>query len=384
MSNRDPNKFVLHASRIFLIVIPLLILGCNTTSLSETPQTEPVGVTPKSEAIVEQQTPLIKLTLVIDPPDAAVPLFNPTPLSENDLRFLFGEVVTINVIPQPGWKVKEWVGPVINKGRNKAQVIMDGSQSIGVSLVSETQIVSANPTVIVPVPAIVQDMPTPYPTYTPYPTPTLVPTPYPTYTPYPTPTSVPTPYPTYTPYPTPTSVPTPYPTYTPYPTPTSVPTPYPTPTKALVAQSNSSCPSGSDSGIGLVNFSFSPTTISSTGSPTLELSYQLTTTGSGIDYIDTSFTSPGGDYSASIGYENMMEWGYNSALVSGTPNDGTYKLTWDMSWIDLEGKEGIWNVGDLRVTDMQSDKSEEHRLNTLFSSACLKERGFNIQLVVVP
>ena len=352
MSNRDPNKFVLHASRIFLIVIPLLILGCNTTSLSETPQTEPVGVTPKSEAIVEQQTPLIKLTLVIDPPDAAVPLFNPTPLSENDLRFLFGEIVTINVIPQPGWKVKEWVGPVINKGRNKAQVIMDGSQSIGVSLVSETQMVSANPTVIVPVPAVAQDTPTPYPTYTPYPTPT--------------------------------SVPTPYPTYTPYPTPTSVPTPYPTPTKAFVAQSNSSCPSGSDSGIGLVNFSFSPTTISSTGSPTLELSYQLTTTGSGIDYIDTSFTSPGGDYSASIGYENMMEWGYNSALVSGTPNNGTYKLTWDMSWIDLEGNEGIWNVGDLRVTDVQSDQSEEHQLNTLFSSACLKERGFNIQLVVVP
>ena len=221
---------------------------------------------------------------------------------------------------------------------------MDGSQSIGVSLISETQmsadpntqIVSANPTVIVPAPAIVQDMPTPYPTYTPYPTPT------------------------------------------------SVPTPYPTPTKALVAQSNSSCPSGSDSGIGLVNFSFSPTTISSTGSPTLELSYQLTTTGSGIDYIDTSFTSPGGDYSASIGYENMMEWGYNSALVSGTPNNGTYKLTWDMSWIDLEGNEGIWNVGELRVTDAQSDKSEEHQLNTLFSSACLKERGFNIQLVVVP
>ena len=344
MANRKPLKFVLHASQIFLIVISVLILGCNDNSLNKTPQTEPVGVTPKSEAMVEQQTPLIKLTLVIDPPDTAVPLFNPTPLSENDLRFLFGEVVTINVIPQPGWKVKEWVGPVINKGRNKAQVIMDGSQSIGVSLVSETQIstdhnthiVSANPTVIVPLPAVVQAMPTPYPTYTPYPTPT------------------------------------------------SVPTLYPTPTKAFVAQSNSLCPSGSDSGIGLVNFSFSPTTISSTGSPTLELNYQLTTTGSGIDYIDTSFTSPAGDYSASIGYENMMEWGYNSALVSGTPNNGTYKLTWDMSWIDLEGNEGIWNVGDLRVTDVQSDKSEEHQLNTLFSSACLKERGFNIQLVVVP
>ena len=80
----------------------------------------------------------------------------------------------------------------------------------------------------------------------------------------------------------------------------------------------------------------------------------------------------------------MMEWGYNSALVSGTPNNGTYKLTWDMSWIDLEGNDGIWNVSDLRVTDAQSDKSEEHQLNTLFSSACLKERGFNIQLVVVP
>ena len=344
MANRKPLKFVLHASQIFLIVISVLILGCNDNSLNKTPQTEPVGVTPKSEAMVEQQTPLIKLTLVIDPPDAAVPLFNPTPLSENDLRFLFGEIVTINVIPQPGWKVKEWVGPVINKGRNKAQVIMDGSQSIGVSVVPETQtsadpntqIVSVNPTAIVPVPAVIQDIPTPYPTYTPYPTPTLV------------------------------------------------PTPYPTPTKAFVSQSNPSCPSGSDSGIGLVNFSFSPTTISSTGSPTLELSYQLTTTGSGIDYIDTSFTSPGGDYSASIGYENMMEWGYNSALVSGTPNNGTYKLTWDMSWIDLEGNEGIWNVGDLRVTDVQSDKSEEHQLNTLFSSACLKERGFNIQLVVVP
>jgi hypothetical protein len=47
------------------------------------------------------------------------------------------------------------------------------------------------------------EMPTPYPTFTPYP----ISTPYPTFTPYPTST----PYPTFTPYPTST----PYPTFTP-------------------------------------------------------------------------------------------------------------------------------------------------------------------------
>ena len=194
-------------------------------------------------------------------------------------------------------------------------------------------------------------------------------TPYPTSTAYPTAT----PYPTHTPYPTPTLIPTPYPTLTLYPTPTT------TPTKTL-ADTPASCPSASE--VSLVNFSFSPASVSATGAPIITLIYNLQTTGAGINYIDTTFVSPSGNYYASIAYEDLMiSWGNPT---SGSPQDGVFELTWDMSWIDLKANQGVWAVSEIRIVDQKSNVSEESPFNTLFTQNCLRDKGYNIQLAVNP
>jgi len=147
-----------------------------------------------------------QLDVNIDPKEAASYLLNPSPLGKGG--YSKGTMVTIDILPQPGWQVEEWVGPVFNVDGKTAKIEMDSSQAIAVIL-KLTIPPTATPRLV--------PTATPRPTYTPLPT----------YTPFPTPTA--TPRPTYTPFPTAT----PRPTYTPRPTPTArviFVTPQPTPT----------------------------------------------------------------------------------------------------------------------------------------------------------
>ena len=68
---------------LITIVVTLLAmaLGCTT---------EVVPQESTTETISQKQKPLARLSLVIEPPESAVPLFNPTPLSDDNLSFLFG------------------------------------------------------------------------------------------------------------------------------------------------------------------------------------------------------------------------------------------------------------------------------------------------------
>ena len=126
-----PYKFFIENGLKTLLLATMLCLlamalGCSSTAVPQQADT----TIPTSE----KQRPLARLSLIIEPPEAAVPLFNPTPLSDDNVSFIFGEVVTINLIPKEGWEIIEWIGPVESRGRNQGQITMTSSQSIGVKL----------------------------------------------------------------------------------------------------------------------------------------------------------------------------------------------------------------------------------------------------------
>ena len=126
-----PYKFFIENGLKTLLLTAMLslltmALGCSSTAVPQQADT----TAPTSE----KQRPLARLSLIIEPPEVAVPLFNPTPLSDDNLSFIFGEVVTINLIPKEGWEIIEWIGPVESTGRNQGQITMTSSQSIGVKL----------------------------------------------------------------------------------------------------------------------------------------------------------------------------------------------------------------------------------------------------------
>ena len=53
-----------------------------------------------------------QLDVKIDPKEAATFLLNPSPLGKGG--YPQGMVVTIDILPNEGWEVNEWVGPVFN------------------------------------------------------------------------------------------------------------------------------------------------------------------------------------------------------------------------------------------------------------------------------
>ena len=76
----------------------LLLVGC----ASATPQTQQQPVTPSSEAQLTPRTTSGRI------------LLNPSPVDER--HYVAGITVTIDVIPEPGWVVAEWIGTVTLKG----------------------------------------------------------------------------------------------------------------------------------------------------------------------------------------------------------------------------------------------------------------------------
>jgi hypothetical protein len=103
-------------------------------------------------------------------------------------------VVTIDILPNQGWEVYKWVGPVFEIDGTTAQIKMDSSQAVVVRLKADT---TGPPPTLTPIPPLTQS-PIPPPTLTPIPPPTLTPIPPPTLTPIP-PTLTPIPPPTLTP-----------------------------------------------------------------------------------------------------------------------------------------------------------------------------------------
>ena len=113
---------------------------------------------------------MLSLDVQLKPKEAGTVVLNPSPIGKDS--YVAGITVTIDVIPQPGWVVEEWIGPVFDISGATAYVKMEvSSKSLVVRLTQTRAAGSESPTPTLP--------PTPTPTPTPTPVPTPTPTPAP-------------------------------------------------------------------------------------------------------------------------------------------------------------------------------------------------------------
>ena len=150
-------------------------------------------------------TPLLtyQLEVISDPPEAADFFLQPQPDAEG--AYPAGTTVNINAVPRQGWRIEEWVGPLLFILGERARIDMDSQKTVVVKLTREP-------------------VATPIPTSTRPPAPIATPTPTLPATPEPTRPAATPPIPTATPVTTPT----------PTPTPTALPTPTPQPPPPLL------------------------------------------------------------------------------------------------------------------------------------------------------
>ena len=197
--------------KVAMVSVVCLLLACNPVlplTPSQTAVPANTSVPLLEAAAVSTPTASIlshELEVKADPPETAEFLLNPKPLGDGG--YVSGRTVTIDVLPKPGWKVEEWVGPVHGVSGKTAKIDMDASLTVIVRLVQEKAPTIAPPS-LKPSAALTRslltpDAPIPSPTPTQMPVPTATPTPVPTATPTPVPTATPTPVPTATPAPVP-------------------------------------------------------------------------------------------------------------------------------------------------------------------------------------
>ena len=197
--------------KVAMVSVVCLLLACNPVlplTPSQTAVPANTSVPLLEAAAVSTPTASIlshELEVKADPPETAEFLLNPKPLGDGG--YVSGRTVTIDVLPKPGWKVEEWVGPVHGVSGKTAKIDMDASLTVIVRLVQEKAPTIAPPS-LKPSAALTRslltpDAPIPSPTPTQMPVPTATPTPMPTATPTPVPTATPTPVPTATPAPVP-------------------------------------------------------------------------------------------------------------------------------------------------------------------------------------
>ena len=116
----------------------VLVLGCATT-------------TPLQDAASQSQATTVELEVVVKPKEAATVLLNPSPIGRGG--YVSGMTVTIEVLPQFGWEVEGWAGPVFDVDGNMAQVEMDASKSVVVTMVESIKSLGNIPqTVVIPTP----------------------------------------------------------------------------------------------------------------------------------------------------------------------------------------------------------------------------------------
>ena len=88
----------LFSPRLFFGLFGLLLLmGCNPV----TPQPQPQSVQPQPRSV------MLSLDVQLIPKEAGTVVLNPRPIGKNS--YVAGITVTIDVIPQPGWVVEEWI-----------------------------------------------------------------------------------------------------------------------------------------------------------------------------------------------------------------------------------------------------------------------------------
>jgi len=90
---------------VFLIIILSLVMACAPV---DTPTDTTAPYIPR------------ELEVRISPNDAATFMLNPSPLGKGS--YSQGMVVTIDILPNEGWKIEEWIGPVFNVVGRTAQV----------------------------------------------------------------------------------------------------------------------------------------------------------------------------------------------------------------------------------------------------------------------
>ena len=185
-----------------VVVAMLLAVSCGSSSPTVQPQSPtsipsaptvraetgqllpPTDIPPTLMGSVEP-IPIRKhdLNAIVHPDGSGIIVLNPPPMGDN--KYLYGRTVTIDVIPNPGWKVDRWVGPISPIDETQGEVLMSTDQNVVVRLIEE----NANSGDPLPVSSQGAGTSTP----TPMPVPTATPTPEPTWTPVPVPTATPTP-----------------------------------------------------------------------------------------------------------------------------------------------------------------------------------------------
>ena len=117
-----------------LTVVTLTLLAAFAMGCSPSATKTPLLATATTEPEI--------LLVIADPPQAANFLFNPNPNRRG--LFVRGWTVTINVLPEFGWEIGEWVGPVFAVVGRTAKIKMDSSHTVVVRMVqASTRIPSA-------------------------------------------------------------------------------------------------------------------------------------------------------------------------------------------------------------------------------------------------
>ena len=130
--------------------IAALSLACQTPSPpAPSPTTTAAALpAPPPASIPGRPTPVThQLMVVADPSGSARFLLNSVPLDQ--AQYAPGEQVTIDVLPEAGWEIGEWVGPVYDVTGNTAKVDLVVSQAVVVRLKnkeSSTSTSTAGPT----------------------------------------------------------------------------------------------------------------------------------------------------------------------------------------------------------------------------------------------
>ena len=90
-----------------------------------------IGCTPANPQ-PQQRSVMLDLDVQLKPKESGTVVLNPSPIGKSG--YAAGIIVTIDVIPQLGWVIEEWVGSVFNIEGNTAHIEMDESKSVVVML----------------------------------------------------------------------------------------------------------------------------------------------------------------------------------------------------------------------------------------------------------
>jgi len=201
-----------------ILLVAVFSLGCASSSKSDT---TPVPTITPGPAVLAHD-----LEVTVEPKETAIILLNPRPIG--DRKYVQGRTVTIDVLPQPGWEVDKWLGPVFDVAGSTAKIKMNVSHSVIIRLVQSSASLPTQTPILgrvaeSPLPTAQAITATPRPVVVTRTSPTPVPQ-----------TGVPAPSSTMEPAAQPISQATPYPVATLSPTVTPTPTRIPQPTPTFV------------------------------------------------------------------------------------------------------------------------------------------------------